>query len=83
MRGTVAKRLRREAYGDMAKQTTYGVKSKQKYTTRTERRLDDKTGRKKDVVVGYMVNRDTVVCTGLRGEYLKRKREYVQSRRER
>jgi hypothetical protein len=82
MRGIVSKRLRREAYGNMAVQTTYEKKTKQKIETRVEKRPDS-TGRMKEIKAGYFVNKDTIVCTGLRADYLKRKKAYVHRTRER
>lgn len=68
MRGTVAKRLRREAFGVLSSRTrSYGVMKHKIYKTRRD---DD--GKR----VAYFVNRDTVVCTGPRAIYKKLKGEH-------
>ena len=68
MRGTIAKRLRKEVYKDMAtRRAKYTYLSHQVYKTRVK-----KDGTKE----GYFIPQATRVCAGLRAEYLWKKKEY-------
>ena len=70
MRGTVAKRLRKEAYIDRSvKVKQYsGIKHKK------EKKMKNKDG----VDEVYVINITTIICVGDRAEYLKLKKAYKE-----
>ena len=68
MRGTVAKRIRREVYGEMApRNKTYGI-------VRHVFSVFDPDKKKSEDI-----ERHEIRSTGLRAEYQKRKREYKRA----
>lgn len=69
MRGTVAKRLRREIFGDLAQVPEYSFikRVKKVFIKRLDKAVDKVTGQ--------------LVCKGKRGEYLKAKTEYNRGTR--
>ena len=68
MRNTVAKRLRRKVYGDLSRRgTTYTGMKRRMYKTRK-----DKDGKNEM----YFIDRYTIVCKGMRREYLAAKDAY-------
>ncbi len=72
MRGTVAKRLRKEAYKDNSvKVKQYsGIKHKK------ERKMKNKDG----VDEVFIINITTIICVGNRANYLKLKKAYMEGR---